>query len=259
MTDAVLYSRDAHVGVLTLNRPDARNAMSPELLGAFDVAVKQAIADDGARAVVLQGTGSCFSAGADLRSSLQTGAAALPFERSFAMYDPFLKLRDVPVPVICAMQGHAVGGGFGLSLMADIRICAENAKVGANFVRLGIHPGMAISYVLPRLIGVSRASEMLYTGKLVRGHQAAEMGLVSEALPADDVIPRAMALAEEIAEAAPKAVRLMKRTILDGLGWDVVSAARTEAHLQSATLAMEDAKEGIAAMREKRKPEFTGR
>ncbi|MBK6811644.1 MAG: enoyl-CoA hydratase/isomerase family protein [Sandaracinaceae bacterium] len=201
---AVLYSRDGHVGVLTLNRPDQRNAMTPELLGDFAVAVERAKADRGARAVVLVGTGSCFSAGADLHSSLKTGDPnGLPHERSFAMYAPFLELRNVGVPVIAALQGHAVGGGFGLSLMADIRIANERDKYGANFARLGLHSGMAISFMLPRLVGVSRASELLYTGRLVIGAEAERIGLVSEALPGEQVFPRAMELAGEIALSLP--------------------------------------------------------
>lgn len=258
MTEAaVLYSRTGHIGVLTLNRPDQRNAMTPELLSDFAVAVAEAKADRGARAVVLVGRGSCFSAGADLHSSLKTGDPnALPHERSFAMYEPFLELRNVRVPVIAALQGHAVGGGFGLSLMADIRIANERDKYGANFARLGIHSGMAISFMLPRLIGVSRAAELLYTGRLVIGAEAERIGLVSEALPGEQVLPRAMALAEEIAISSPRAVRLMKQTMTTLLDWDVVGAARHEALLQSESLTTADATEGLAAMREKRTPQF---
>ncbi|MBK7150492.1 MAG: enoyl-CoA hydratase/isomerase family protein [Sandaracinaceae bacterium] len=254
---AVLYSRDGHVGVLTLNRPDQRNAMTPELLGDFAVAVERAKADRGARAVVLVGTGSCFSAGADLHSSLKTGDPnGLPHERSFAMYAPFLELRNVGVPVIAALQGHAVGGGFGLSLMADIRIANERDKYGANFARLGLHSGMAISFMLPRLVGVSRASELLYTGRLVIGAEAERIGLVSEALPGEQVFPRAMELAGEIALSSPRAVRQMKQTMKTLLGWDVEGAARLEALLQSESLTTADAAEGLAAMREKRAPQF---
>ncbi|MCA9575436.1 MAG: enoyl-CoA hydratase/isomerase family protein [Sandaracinaceae bacterium] len=254
---AVTYGRDGYIGVLTLNRPDERNAMTPELLSGFAVAAAEARADRGARAVVLVGRGSCFSAGADLHSSLKAGdASALPHERSYAMYEPFLSLRHVRVPVIAALQGHAVGGGFGLSLMADIRIANERDKYGANFARLGIHSGMAISFMLPRLVGVSRASEMLYTGRLVTGREAERIGLVSEALPGEDVLPRAMALAGEIALSSPRAVRQMKHTMSSLLGWDVEGAARLEALLQSESLATADATEGLAAMREKRTPCF---
>ena len=183
----------------------------------------------------------------------------MPHERSYAMYTPFLKLLDVEVPVIAAMNGHAVGGGFGLSLLADIRIANEASKYGATFAKLGLHSGMAISYLLPRLIGVARAAELLFTGRLVSGRQAATMGLVSEALSEKDVLPHAIRLADEIAANAPLAVRSMKRAFYEGLDWQPRRAAFAEALAQAHTLATEDAEEGVRALLEKRKPDFHGR
>ena len=175
------------------------------------------------------------------------------------MYAPFLSLVEVEVPIIGALNGHAVGGGFGLALTCDIRIGNEDAKYGANFARLGFGSGMAISYVLPRLVGVSRASEMLFTGQLVSGREAAAMGLFSRALPAAEVLPAARELAGEIAASAPLAVRAIKRALRHNLSWDPKSAARYEAALQADTLTTDDAKEGMAALLEKRSPEFHGR
>ena len=258
MESAVRYAREGRVGVITLARPDNRNSMTPELFAAFAEASSRARADREARAIVIVGEGSCFSAGADFKATLQVGEG-LPHERSFGMYGPFLSVLEVEVPVIGALQGHAVGGGFGLALVCDIRFANENAKYGANFAKLGLHSGMAISYLLPRLIGVSRAAELLFTGRLVRGHEAAALGLVSEALPGDEVFPRAMALAEEIAGNAPLAVRSMKRALYRGLDWDPRTAAELEAPIQAATLATDDAKEGMAALLEKRSPSFEGR
>src|SRR5262249_44796184 len=145
-----------------LNRPDNRNSMTPELLDAFASAAAQARSAD-VRCVVLTGTGSCFSSGADFKSTVQRQAARAPNERSYAMYESFLSLLDIAVPVIGALNGHAIGGGFGLALVCDLRIGARDAKYGANFVRLGLSPGMAISYMLPRLIGMARANELLLT------------------------------------------------------------------------------------------------
>ncbi len=260
MNDAVLYERRERIGFLTLNRPDGRNSMTPEVLDAFAVAVRAAKDDTAIRCLVLTGTGPCFSAGADLKAGLQRGRAdALPSERSYAMYESFLGLLDVEVPVIGALNGHAVGGGFGLALLCDVRIARRDARYGANFARLGLHSGLGISYVLPRLVGVSQASELLLTGRLVDGDEGARIGLFSRSLPEAEVLPAAVALAEEIAEAAPLAVRGMKASIRRGLGWTVRDAARAEAALQAETLASEDAKEGMAALLEKRKPAFQGR
>ncbi|MEZ4287950.1 MAG: enoyl-CoA hydratase/isomerase family protein [Polyangiales bacterium] len=205
---AVLYSRTGSIGTLLLNRPDQRNSMTPELLDEFSSVLDEVVADKQARAVIITGKGNCFSAGADLNSSMQrSDDRVLPHQASFGMYEPFLKVLKVQAPVIAAMNGHAVGGGFGLCLLADMRIANRSAKYGANFARLGIHSGMAISFLLPRLVGVARASELLFTGALVDGQEAERIGLVNHAVGPDDVVPQATILAERIASAAPLAFR----------------------------------------------------
>ncbi|NCQ61849.1 MAG: enoyl-CoA hydratase/isomerase family protein [Myxococcales bacterium] len=261
MNDApVLFEIDDRVGVIRLNRPHERNGMRPELLAAFSNAIREAMDNVELRCLVITGSGSCFSAGADLRGSLEVrDDGKLPHERSFAMYESFLGVLDVQVPVLAAMNGHAVGGGFGLALLADIRVANRASKYGANFARLGLHPGLGISYLLPRLVGVSRAAEMLFTGRLIRGEEAERIGLVSRAVDADEVLPVTLALAHEIAAAAPLAVRSMKRSLYRGLDWDVRRGAALEAGPQAETLATDDAREGIAALLEKREPKFDGR
>jgi enoyl-CoA hydratase/carnithine racemase len=257
---AVLYEAADQVGLITLNRPDHRNAMTPELLDAFSEAIEQARADQHIRCLVITGTGKCFSAGADLRSSMQRSDLGKPSrEASFAMYEPFLKVLDIEVPVIAAMNGHTVGGGFGLALLADIRVANVDAKYGVNFARLGIHSGLGISYLLPRLVGAAYASELLFTGRLIRGSEALRVGLVTHAQEADEVLPTAMQLARAIAGSAPRAVQQMKASIRRGLHWQIREAALEEAGLQAASLATEDAKEGVAAILEKREPEFVGK
>jgi enoyl-CoA hydratase/carnithine racemase len=175
------------------------------------------------------------------------------------MYAPFLSLLDLEVPVIGALNGHAVGGGFGLALVCDLRIGAIDAKYGANFVRLGLAPGMAISYLLPRVVGFPRANELLLTGRLVLGPEAAAIGILNRALPANDVMPAAMEMARTIAGNAPIAVRETKLAIRRGLALEVREAARAEAVIQAQTVASDDCREGIAALLGKRDPVFTGR
>lgn len=258
---AVRFEADGSIGVITLDRPDNRNSMTPELLDAFAAAVVAVKDARDLRCVVVTGRGACFSAGADFRSIVQRtdAPARAPHERSFAMYAPFLSLLDVEVPVIGALNGHAVGGGFGLALCCDLRLGARGARYGANFCKLGLSPGMAISYVLPRLVGVARAAELLFTGRLVDGEEAARIGLLSSVHDAADVLPAAMQLASAIAANAPLAVRATKRALYRGLGWDPRAAAEVEAFAQAETLATADAAEGIAALLEKRAPTFTGR
>ena len=261
MTDAVRYERTGDlIGVITLDRPDNRNSMTPELLDAFVAASAAARSDSAIRAVVITGRGSSFSAGADFKSTLQRdGDHRAPHERSYAMYEPFLSLLDLSVPVIGALNGHAVGGGFGLALVCDMRIGALEAKYGANFVKLGLAPGMAISYLLPRIIGFPRANELLLTGRLVDGAEAQALGILNRAVPAADVLPAALELAQAVAEAAPLAVRATKAAIRRGLALHVREAAHAEAYAQAESLATDDAREGIAALLAKRPPRFTGR
>lgn len=249
------------IGVITLNRPDNRNSMTPELLDAFVAASAAARDDNAIRALVVTGTGTCFSSGADFKSTLQRTEldAAAPHERSYAMYVPFLSLLDVEVPVIGALNGHAVGGGFGLALVCDMRIGALDAKYGANFVKLGLAPGMSISYLLPRLVGMARANELLLSGRLVDGAEAERIGILNRAVPAAEVVNAAMELATSIASAGPLAVRHTKAAIRRGLALTVREAAMEEAVAQAETLATEDCKEGIAALLAKRTPVFTGR
>jgi len=264
MTAAAAYYEHAEqavgVGVLRLNRPDNRNSMTLELLDAFVAAIAEAKADANARCIVITGKGRCFSAGADLTANLQKdGDRPLqPHERSYAMYEPFLSVLDIEVPVIAALNGHTVGGGLGLALVCDIRLGSRDAKYGANFARLGLHPGMAISYILPRVVGVSRAAEMLFSGQLVLGAEAEKIGLLSRALDADEVLKEAMKLATRIASNAPIAVRMTKRTFYEGLGWEVRDAAMKEAFAQAVTVDTQDAKEGVRALLEKRDPTFSG-
>ena len=259
MSEAVRYHQEATVGIITLDRPDNRNSMTPELLDAFAAASAAARSDTQIRCVVVTGTGTCFSSGADFKSTLQRNEAATPEERSYAMYVPFLSLLDLEVPIVGALNGHTVGGGFGLALVCDIRIGARDAKYGANFVKLGLAPGMAISYLLPRVVGYPKANELLLTGRLVGGDEAERLGILNKCVAAEDVLGEAMSIARTIAANAPLAVKATKAAIRRGLALTVKEAARQEAVAQAATVDSEDCREGVAALLEKRSPNFVGR
>ena len=260
---AVLYEVKDYVATLTLNRPENRNSMTEDVLEGLRAGVARAREDAELRCLVVTGRGKSFCAGADFKSQIQRGGGdgrkVLPNERSFAMYSPFLSLLEIEVPVIGALNGHAIGGGLGLALVCDIRVANKDSKYGANFTKLGLHPGMATTYFLPRLVGVPKAAELLFTGRLLSGIEAAELGLANYAVAESEVLPKAMELAREIASAAPIAVRWTKRSLYQNVSWDPVSAARAEAHAQSRTLETDDSKEGVKALLEKREPVFRGR
>jgi enoyl-CoA hydratase/carnithine racemase len=260
---AVLYEAKDYVATITLNRPENRNSMTDDVLEGLRTAVKTVREDTEVRCVIITGKGKSFCAGADFKTQTQrdsgSGRRELPNERSFAMYSPFLSVLQIEVPVIGALNGHAIGGGLGLALVCDMRVANQDARYGANFTRLGIHPGMATTYILPRLVGLPRAAELLFAGRIVSGAEAAEMGLANYAVPEAQVLPRAQELAREIATSAPIAVRWTKRSMYRNYGWDPVAAAELEAHAQSRTFETEDSKEGVKALLEKRAPNFRGR
>ena len=257
--DPVLVEKTGCITRIQLNRPENRNSMNKDLMRSFFKAVDGVRSDRETRCMVITGSGKTFCAGADFKSEGEDNLFQLPNVAFMNIYRPFLELQLLSIPIIGALNGHAIGGGFGLALMCDLRVANRDAKYGANFAKLGIHSGMAISYMLPRLVGLPRASELLFTGRLIDGMQCLEMGLVNYAEQEEQVMVRSMTLAEEIASSAPVAVSMMKRSIYRGLNWDAIAAAEWEAHCQSRTFEMEDAKEGIAALLEKREPSFKGR
>lgn len=256
--DPVLLEINDHVGLITLNRPGNRNSMTADLLAAFEAAVGKVRRARDVRCVIITGSGPNFCAGADFNATLGSGGG-LPHENFHALYQPFLAVADIEVPVIAALNGHAVGGGFGLALICDLRVANMQSRYGANFTRLGFHSGMAITHMLPRLIGLARTNELLLTGRLVSGAKAAQLGIMNYAEEPTEVMPRALKLAREIAGCAPAVVRMMKRSIYRDLDWNPRATAELDAHLQSRTYEMEDAREGVAALLEKREPVFKGR
>lgn len=260
---AVLYESTDRIAQITLNRPENRNSMTRDVLEGLREAVTRARSEEDLRCVIVTGRGKSFCAGADFKSQADQEPDGARFraahERTFAMYSPFLSLLDIEVPTIAAMQGHAIGGGLGLAVVCDLRVANREARYGANFVRLGLHPGMATTYILPRLLGLPRAMELLLTGRIISGLEAAELGLVNYAVDAEQVMEKARELASEIAACAPLAVRWTKHSVYRGVDWDPRRAAELEAHAQSRTLETEDVREGIQALLERRDPIFKGR
>lgn len=256
--EPVLFEVRGKTARITLNRPGNRNSMDDETMPAFRGAVARAKGDKELRCLIITGSGSTFCSGADFKSGLLDHKGRLPHETLMDAYGPFIEIQDIEIPTIAAMNGHAIGGGFGLALVCDIRIANRDSKYGANFARLGLHSGMAISYMLPRIVGLPRANELLFTGRPISGERAAEIGLVNYAVEALRVSEKAWELAGEIEACAPVAVKMIKHAIYKGLDWDPRKAAEIDALYQSRTFEMGDAKEGIRALLEKRRPVFKG-
>ena len=245
---------------LTIDNPSQRNAMTPDMGRELQATVAEINADKNARVVVVRGEGKAFSAGGNL-DNLEAEAKG-ETERGLGgganFYRLYLTIRDLEVPSIAAVNGHAIGAGFCFSLACDLRVVHERAKMGMTFVRLGIHPGMAATWNLPRLIGPVRAAELLYTGRLIDGREAYEMGIANAVAGDDDFDAAVDELAAGIAGSAPVAVRAVKRTLRGTYDRSIDDALEREAAEQAMTFRTSDALEGIQAIREKRTPEFKG-
>ncbi len=256
--------RDRGIAVVTLNDPDRRNAMTDETGRALHDTFTDLAGDPDLRVVVLTGAGSAFSAGGDLdmlaehaRKTREEGFDASEAMREF--YRLFLSIRELPVPAIAAVNGHAIGAGWCVALACDLNVVADDAKLGMTFARIGIHPGMGGSWLLPRLTHRQRAAELLYTGRLVTGTDAASWGLALASHPADEVLERSLEIARDIAGSAPQVVRQLKQSLLHVHDRGLEEQLDVEAANQAVNYGTEDVVEGIQAVRDRREPRFEGR
>jgi len=250
----MLVERARHdaVEVLTLNRPEARNALSPELMTELGVALQEALDDVGTRALVLTGAGDkAFCAGMDLKAFSEGGSGG-------AVSTPALTAffaGDYPKPIVAAVNGAAVGGGFELVLTSDLVVAVDHARFGLPEVKRGLFPaggGTAIGTRIP----LPLALELGLTGDYIDAARALELGLVNRVVASDDLLPAALELAQKIAANGPLGVQLTKKLIRRGLADEGAKATPEE---MQAVFGSEDAKEGATAFMEKREPRWTGR
>jgi len=255
--DTLLVDLDGGVATVTLNRPERMNAWTGTMSRELSEVLAWADRTDEVRVVVLTGAGRAFCAGADLSHGGDTFSAG----RNQTADDAARQLYpwDIRKPVIAAINGAAVGVGATFPMTADIRYVAEDAKIGFVFVRRGQLPELASHAVLPRIVGVSRAAELLMTGKIISGTEAAAMGLASEALPREDVVPRALETARDIAtNAAPLSLAVSKRLLWSGLQDGVGSMLAKETPLFAFIASQVDSAEGVESFLEKRSPRWQG-
>jgi enoyl-CoA hydratase/carnithine racemase len=253
----IRFSIDQRVATITLDRPDVLNAFSGQMGRELEDALRRCDADEAVRAVVLTGAGRAFCAGADFSNGPAVFGA--PSEVTAFSADP-LRFHpwDVRKPVIAAINGHAVGLGMTITLQCDLRIIARTAKCGIVQNRRGVMPDLHSHWTLPRIVGHARAAEILLTGKMFTGEDAARWGLANEVLDAELVLPRAIEIAREIAvNVAPVSVGVSKRLL-----WrdppptrDDILRLETDLHLH--LMGAPDAREGVMAFLEKRDPQWS--
>ncbi len=249
------------VVLLTLDNPDMRNAMSDEMTASWVSAIGDLAVDPTLRVVVVTGAGSAFCSGGNtswIASEVDATVDRLR-SRMLPFYRSWLSIRVLEVPTIAAVNGPAIGAGLCLALACDIRYAAAGAKLGAPFVKLGMHAGMGGTYLLPEVVGEAHAKDLLLTGRLVDAEEALRLGLVSRVIPAESFLDEVLATAAEIAATAPIASRLTTLALRDGGHRDLESGLQWEALAQPITLATADLHEGIRASQEKRPPIFQGR
>ncbi len=259
MTGGLRVEIDGPVVTLTLDRPEALNALTVPVRVALREALESIAADRDVRAVILTGAGRAFCAGQDLAERDAPDAAPLDVEIR-ERYNPIIRaLRSMGQPVIAAVNGVAAGAGASLAFACDIRIAAEGARFVLAFGRIGLIPDSGATWFLPRLVGSARAAEMALVGDPIDAENALRIGLVSKVVPRDELLAAARGLADQLATGAPLAIALTKQALDRSWSIDLDEALEGEAKLQGIAGASADHAEGLTAFREKRPPRFDGR
>lgn len=254
------------VRTITLNRPEKLNAVNQKLADELPVAVEEASKDDAVRAVVITGAGRAFCAGLELTpENIAASRARKQASRHAALDDLewvgrwVVSLTRCDKPVIAAINGPAIGAGCGLTLAADIRLMSDAAVISTGYMRIGLCPDAGVSYFLPRLVGLSRATELILSARDIRADEAERIGLASRALPAANFAEQVAEYARLIAAGPPIGLTMAKRLLTASLDSDLLTQLRRELSSIYQCLASEDAAEAMRAFAEKRKPIFKGR
>jgi 2-(1,2-epoxy-1,2-dihydrophenyl)acetyl-CoA isomerase len=255
---------EGEIGVLTLDRPDVFNAMSPEMIGEFTVAFAWFADQAPLRALIVTGAGKAFSSGGDVnwfRHGVESEELDLPSDvrrGAEVLHQAIIDLRRIPYPVIAAVNGPAAGAGFSLALACDMRIASESAFFACAYGRIGASPDGGMTYFLPRVVGPSRALEILLEDPNMSASEALAERLVSEVVPAEELLPRARERAEELAAKAPHYVRMAKLLCGVSIENSLAEHLQLERHGIADSMATEDLRAGVQAFFAGEKPEFSG-
>ena len=263
MDKAVHWRREGNIALITLDRPAQYNVINKELATDFRQAILECWGDEHVRAVVLTGTGNAFCAGGDLKSfaaELEAKRIGSSFESMLAIWHAALaSMREMPQPVVAALNGVVAGGGLGLALACDFRIASPKVALYTAFLGIGASPDSSSSFFLPRFVGMGRATELFLRNKPVTAEEALNLGLVNAVVPAEKVMDEAMALATELAQGPTGAFGRTKQLLNQSLGSSLQDQLHNEARLITISAQSPDFAAGISAFLAKRKPTFTGK
>ena len=261
--ECLLYETKDGVATLTLNRPERLNALGGTLREDLSAGLTRAIEDPEVRAIVITGAGKGFSAGGDVKAMQDANAAGRTrplMERVAPSRDrTVLLMRDSPKPLIAAVNGAAAGAGMNLALACDIRLASSTAKFSQAFVRRGLHPDWGGTYFLPRVVGMAKACQMIFTGEIIDADEALRLGIVSAVHAPERLLSATYELAARIAQGPPIAIRLARRALYHNQEADLRASLEFETFAQNICQDTDDAREGIRAFVEKREPKFSGR
>ena len=253
----IIFESEEGVGWIRFNRPDKFNAVNPDVLRELESALAICKNDDAIRVVVITGNEKAFVAGADI-NNMATGDIKFAFELSDLTMRVQEKLADIPKPTIAAVAGYALGAGCELALCCDFRIAADNALLGVPEITLGIIPGGGGTQRLPRLVGLSAATELIMSGEPVKADKAEQIGLVDKVIPLDRLEDETKTFASKLAQRPPLALRAAKTAMRKGLSASLKEGLQIEQGLFCLLFGTQDQKEGMSAFIEKRKPVFKG-
>ncbi len=256
--ETIIYEQKDDIDLITLNRPGALNALSIELARELEEVIDKAATDDKVRVVIITGGNKVFCVGADIGEHRpeMTLLQKISIRRNYRFYQ---KIEDMGKPVIAAIAGHCLGGGLELAMACDLRIAADNASIGDAHSRIGTLGGAGSTVRLPRLVGMAKAKEMIFTGEPIDAQEAYRVGLVNKVVPTESLMDEAMKLAQTLKERSPITLRLAKMCINDGTRMDELMALEYEQKCHLIVTFSEDAVEGKRAFAEKRKPIYKGK
>ena len=258
----LIYTVDNLIATITLNRPETLNALTPGMRISFKAALDLAENDDNVRVIIITGTGKGFCSGGDVKAmneARKSGKASVLEDKIDPIRDKIvLAMRDSTKPLIAAVNGAAAGAGMNIALACDIRIAADTAKFGETFSKRGLHPDWGGTYFLPRVIGMAKACELIWSGRMISAHEALELGIVSQLEAPDTLMTATLDMANSFAAGPPIAIRMAKRAMHRSMDSTLREALEFETYAQNICSSTQDAKEGIAAFVEKREPIFTG-
>jgi len=258
----LIYNVDNLIATITLNRPETLNALTPSMRQSFEAALELAENDDSVRVIVITGAGKGFCSGGDVKAmneARKSRKASVLDDKIDPIRDRIvLALRDSTKPIIAAVNGAAAGAGMNIALACDIRIASNTAKFGETFAKRGLHPDWGGTYFLPRIVGMAKACELIWSGKMIQASEALELGIVSQLATPEALMTATLEMANSFAAGPPIAIRMAKRAMYRSMDSTLREALEFETYAQNTCSATLDAKEGIAAFVEKREPVFTG-